>query len=524
MRVDVQESDCADLLVIGGGINGAGIARDASGRGLKVALVEQDDLASGTSSKSTKLIHGGLRYLEYGEFRLVREALSERETLLAIAPHLVQPREFILPHVAGLRPRWMIRFGLFLYDHIGQRRRLPASRAIQIAGTAYGEPLKDGLAHGYSYADCWVDDSRLVVLNALDAAERGARIHTRTRFLSARRAPQFWHAECEETRTGRRFEIRARAIVNAAGPWVEHTLRGFPDVKNKAQARLIKGSHIVVPRMYRGEHAFMLQNPDRRIVFTIPYEDEFTLVGTTDVPFDDDPAAAEISAAEIAYLCNSVRNHFRQPIHESDIRWSYTGVRPLLDDEAANASKITRDYRLEISGESDEPPVLSIFGGKLTTYRRLAETALARLHPTLAGSRQSWTGSAALPGGDLPREDLPAFVEAICKRWPFLQRAQATRLARCYGTRVESIMGSAHRAQDMGEPFGAGFTEAELEYLMRFEWARSADDVLWRRTKLGLHMRADERAAVERFLSKAVKEDRSDAATAAAASAVRSPH
>jgi glycerol-3-phosphate dehydrogenase len=494
----VAEADCVDLLIIGGGINGAGIARDAAGRGLSVALVEQADLASATSSASTKLIHGGLRYLEFFEFRLVREALIERERLLAIAPHIIRPMQFVLPHVEGLRPRWQIRAGLFLYDHLGGRRRLPASRSVRLTRDVFG-PLKPAFEHGFAYADCWVDDSRLVILNAMDAAARGATIHTRTRFTSAGVRDGLWVARC--VRQGANpFEIRARALVNAAGPWVEPVLRSLPDVEVDAQVRLVKGSHIVAPRLFEGEHAFMLQNPDGRIVFTIPYEQHYTLIGTTDIPFEEDPAQVRISAHEIAYLCDTVNSYFRTSLTPHDVRWTYAGVRPLSDDESANASKVTRDYRLELDQSGEHPVLLSVFGGKITTYRRLAEMALSKLQPHIGGREEDWTDRAALPGGDLPRADFDAFLADVRRRWPFLAPDQSNRLARAYGTRLEKVLGSAQRDADLGEHFGAGLTQAEVDYLTTHEWAVDVEDILWRRTKLGLHMSSAERERFARAL------------------------
>lgn len=501
-RLGVAQINCADLLIIGGGINGAGIARDAAGRGHKVVLVEQSDLASATSSASTKLIHGGLRYLEFFEFRLVREALIERERLLAIAPHIIRPMRFVLPHVEGLRPRWQIRAGLFIYDHLGGRRRLPASQGVRIAGNAYGQALQATISHGFVYSDCWVDDSRLVVLNAMDAAQRGASIRTRTKFIAATARDGLWHAQLEDQLSGAQSTITARAIVNAAGPWVEDILQRTAGVSEDSQVRLVKGSHIVVPRMYEGEHAFLLQNPDGRVVFTIPYEDRYTLVGTTDVPFDADPASVDISADEIAYLCATVNGYFVKPITPADVRWTYAGVRPLSEDEAAHASKVTRDYKLELAEGAGSPVLLSVFGGKITTYRRLAEMALQKLQPFIGGSKQSWTDQAPLPGGDLPREDFAAFLQGVQRRWPFLPDPLAQRLARAYGTRISDIVGAARRMEDLGEHFGAGLTLAELEYLRTHEWAQSAADILWRRTKLGLHMSAEERARLEHYLDR----------------------
>ncbi|HKU15060.1 MAG TPA: glycerol-3-phosphate dehydrogenase [Steroidobacteraceae bacterium] len=493
-------NDPVDLLIVGGGINGAGIARDSAGRGLKVALVEQADLANGTSSASTKLIHGGLRYLEFFEFRLVRESLIERERLLRIAPHLVRPMQFILPHVPGLRPRWQIRFGLFFYDYFSGRRTLQPSRSVRVGSGSYGA-LRPGIDHAFSYSDCWVDDSRLVVLNAMDAAQRGAAIHTRTRFVSAAIDNGLWRARCVRQSTGESLEIRARAIVNAAGPWVEQVLKCLPEVHVAGGVRLVKGSHIVVPRLFPGKHAFMLQNPDSRIVFAIPYEQKWTLVGTTDVPFSGDAAHVRIADEEIRYLCDTINSYFQRSIAPSDVRWSYAGVRPLWDDESASASRVTRDYRLELSHEPGQPPLLSIFGGKLTTYRRLAETVLEKLQEPLGISPRCWTHRAPLPGGDLPARNFRRFVIDVRRRWRFLPITVARRLARAYGTRVEHVIGNARSFADLGEHYGAGLTAAEVDYLMRNEWALTDEDILWRRSKLGLHMSEAERQRFAAALS-----------------------
>jgi glycerol-3-phosphate dehydrogenase len=488
----VAESDCVDLLIVGGGINGAGIARDAAGRGLKVALVEQSDLAAGTSSASTKLIHGGLRYLEFFEFRLVRESLIERERLLRIAPHLVRPMQFILPHVPGLRPRWQIRFGLFFYDYFSGRRTLQPSRSVRLGTGTYGA-LRPGVDHAFAYSDCWVDDSRLVVLNALDAAQRGAAIHTRTRFVSATAENRLWRARCVRQGSSESLEIRARAIVNAAGPWVEQVLQSFPRVDVAGSVRLVKGSHIVVPRLFPGKHAFMLQNPDGRIVFAIPYEQRWTLVGTTDVPYSGDPAQVRIADEEVRYLCDTINSYFQRQISPSDVCWTYAGIRPLFDDESKSASRVTRDYRLELTHSPEHPPLLSIFGGKLTTYRRLAETVLEKLPDSLGISPRHWTHRAPLPGGDLPARNFRRFVIDVRRRWRFLPITVARRLARAYGTRVEAIIGGARSFADLGEHYGAGLTAAEVDYLTRNEWAMTDEDILWRRSKLGLHMTDGER-------------------------------
>jgi glycerol-3-phosphate dehydrogenase len=494
----VAANEC-DLLIIGGGINGAGIARDAAGRDLKVILVEQSDLASSTSSASTKLIHGGLRYLETFEFRLVREALVERERLLAVAPHIIRPLQFVLPHVAGLRPRWQIRAGLFLYDHLGGRRRLPASRSIRL-NTAFGAGLKSSIQHGFLYSDCWVDDSRLVVLNALDAAARGAQIRVRTSFLSAARVGAAWSVRVLDHHTRVRSEIRARAVVNAAGPWVEQVLQQIEGIDSRSQVRLVKGSHIVVPRLYAGEHAYLLQHPDGRVVFTIPYQQHFTLIGTTDVPYEEDPAAVSITPDEIVYLCNTVNAYFEQSITPEHVRWSYAGVRPLSDDDESSASKVTRDYKLELDAPEGHAPLLSVFGGKITTYRRLAEAAMSKLTPLIGGAKSRWTHRQPLPGGQLPRGDFAAFARGVLERWPFLPEALAERLARGYGTRIGEVLGDSTSLAELGQQFGAGLTRAEVDYLRRQEWAHTAEDVAWRRTKLGLHMQPQELAGLAEYL------------------------
>jgi glycerol-3-phosphate dehydrogenase len=480
--------DRFDIIVIGGGINGCGIARDASGRGLSVILVEQGDLAGGTSSASTKLIHGGLRYLEQFEFRLVREALMERERLLRTAPHIVWPLRFVLPHDRGIRPAWAVRLGLFFYDHIAPRERLPPCETIRFAKHPYGRALKDAFEIGFAYSDCWVEDSRLVVLAAIDAKERGAEIAVRTRFVSARRGADEWDVTLQDVNTGAMRHLRARGLVNAAGPWVAEVLGSRLGVTSSKKVRLIKGSHIVVPRLYEGEHAYILQNPDKRIVFTIPYEREFTLIGTTDVPYDEEPCAVRISEEEIRYLCDSVARCLRSPVRHEDIVWSYAGVRPLFDDGSIAASVVTRDYVFDLEAPAGAPPALSVFGGKITTFRRLAEHAmdeLARFFPAL---KPAWTETATLPGGDIPKGDFEDFLADLKARKPFLDPAAARRLARAYGTRVDAFVGKARRGADLGRDFGKGLTEAEIDYLVKCEWAMTAEDILWRRSKLGLHL------------------------------------
>lgn len=476
-----------DLFIIGGGINGAGIARDAAGRGLSVFLCEQGDLAEFTSSSSTKLIHGGLRYLEYYDFRLVREALKERERVLSIAPHIVSPLRFVLPHDGGLRPAWMVRIGLFLYDHLAHRKTLPGSESIRLRDSPIGVPLQDWLNKGFLYSDCWVDDARLVVLNAMDAREHGAQIHTRTRFLTSHQEGGNWRATIEDVATGECRDITAKIIINASGPWVSKTLHQRLHVDTTKHVRLVKGSHIVVPRLYEGEHAFLFQNRDRRIVFAIPYEGRFTLIGTTDEPYDDEPGKVEISPGETEYLCESISRYLKQVVSPADVVWSYAGIRPLYDDAAANASAVTRDYVLDIESKPGEAPLLSVFGGKITTFRRLAEHALEKLSPFLPGLKPSWTAEQPLPGGDFTHEDFGRFMISVQSRWPFLPEPVAERMAHSYGTRLALIMGDARKWEDLGQDFGGGLTHAEVDYLIHHEWAQTAEDILWRRTKVGLH-------------------------------------
>lgn len=484
-----------DLLIIGGGINGAGIARDAAGRGLRVCLVEQDDLASHTSSASTKLIHGGLRYLEQREFRLVREALAERERLLAIAPHIIRPQRFVLPYVEGLRPRWLLRLGLFVYDHAGGRERLAASRSVDLRGTPLGAPLKSAIHTGFEYSDCWVDDARLVVLNAVDAARRGARVMTRMRLVTAQPEDGGWLVTCVDRRTGGQMQLRARALVNAAGAWVSNVLSQCLGVTSRQQLRLVKGSHLVVRRQYDGDQAYLLQSPDRRIVFAIPYEQDFTLIGTTDLPFAADPGRVQIDPEEVRYLCDCVNQFFRQPVTPDQVVWSYAGVRALHDEGGEDAAQnVSRDYALELVRAAGGATVLSVFGGKITTYRCLAEAALEKLLPALGmKDLPPWTDREHLPGGDLPQADLALFTRHAIARWPGLPAALVTRLAGHYGTRMAQVLNGARVPGDLGEDFGGGLTRAEVDYLVREEWALCADDILWRRTKLGLHGASRER-------------------------------
>ena len=493
--------DHCDVLVVGGGINGAGIARDLAGRGLQVVLCEKDDLAQATSSSSTKLIHGGLRYLEYNEFALVRKALAEREVLLRSGPHIMRPLRFVMPHDPGMRPVWMIRLGLFLYDHLARREVLPASRTVDLRRHAAGAPLQARFTKGFVYSDGWVDDARLVALNAIDAAERGATVLTRWRCADARRSAEGWHVTLDNP-AGDARTLVARVLVNAAGPWAAQFLGEHAHVPRSKSLRLVKGSHIVVPRLFDHGHAYIFQNPDKRIIFAIPYEHDFTLIGTTDVEHHGAIGAAKIDESEIHYLCEQASRYFARPVVPADVAWTYSGVRPLLDDDSGDPSAVTRDYALEL--DTAQAPLLTVWGGKITTFRRLAEDAADLLVPLLGVDprRGTWTRGAFLPGGDLspwigparrPDQDFDRFEQAARARYPQFDAAVLHRLARAYGARLDRVLGDGDAP---GAEVAPGLFECELRYLHAHEWARSADDVLWRRSKLGLHYGADERAAV----------------------------
>ncbi|WFF41447.1 glycerol-3-phosphate dehydrogenase [Salinicola endophyticus] len=493
-----MRTDTYDLIVIGGGINGAGIARDAVGRGLSVLLVEADDLASHTSSASTKLIHGGLRYLEQYEFKLVAKALSEREVLLKMAPHIIWPMRFVLPHQKHLRPAWMIRTGLFLYDHLGGKQSLANSHGIKFADHPAGVPLKAAFTKGFVYSDAWVQDARLVVLNCMDAADRGARIMPRTRAETATRSSDGW-AVSLKTAEGETLEVHARALVNAAGPWAVRFLDDIAAQNHPYSLRLIKGSHIVVERLFEHDYAYIFQQPDGRIVFAIPYERDFTLIGTTDVEHSGPPGKVAIEPDEIAYLCESINRYFERSISADDVVWSYSGVRPLLDDHEDNASEITRDYRIQLD-TAGGAPLLNVFGGKLTTYRRLAEDAVDQLAPTLGQREKSWTHNGhPLPGGDDANPQ--QLVASLQTRHAFLPPAMATRLVFNYGTRALTILGKAKSLADLGEHFGADLYAAEVDYLCEHEWARTAEDILWRRSKLGLRLDDREQRRLADYLT-----------------------
>ena len=490
-----------DLAIVGGGVNGCGIARDAAGRGLSVVLCEQDDLASGTSSASTKLIHGGLRYLEFYEFRLVREALVEREVLLRAAPHIVWPMRFVLPYHGGLRPAWLIRLGLFLYDSLGGRRILPPTRAVDLRRDPVGRALSASYTRGFEYSDCWVDDSRLVVLNAVDAASRGASINVRTRCIAADRDTDGWQLTLEGRRGGT-STVRARALVNATGPWLEEFLNRSVRVNAPEQVRLVKGSHIVTRRLFDHDKAYIFQNSDGRVVFAIPYERDFTLIGTTDVDYTGDPAGAAITDGEIDYLCSAVSGYFERPVDRGAIVHTYSGVRPLFDDGTREAQAATRDYVLKLDAVDGRAPLLNIFGGKITTYRRLAEAALELLAPCFPGMSGSWTADAALPGGGFAVDGFAAEVARLRASSPALDEAFASRLVRAYGTRAHDFAAGARCLDDLGKCFGATLREREVAYLMDREWARTARDVLWRRSKLGLHLTADEALALDEWMER----------------------
>ncbi|MBF9032614.1 glycerol-3-phosphate dehydrogenase [Rhodobacterales bacterium HKCCE2091] len=510
-----------DLLIIGGGINGCGIARDAAGRGLRVCLVEAQDLAGATSSASTKLFHGGLRYLEFFEFDLVRKALIERETLLRAMPHISWPMRFVLPFspdmrfdsdtptsrllsvampwMKGRRPAWLIRLGLFLYDTLGGRKILPGTARLDLAGTPEGAPLQDRFGFAYEYSDCWVQDARLVVLNARDAAARGATVMTRTTAASARRDGDLWRVTLNSG--GEVQEVRAKALVNAGGPWVAEVVAGVAGMNSSERVRLVRGSHIVTKRLYDHDKCYFFQGTDGRIIFAIPYERDFTLIGTTDAEHHGDPRDARCTDEERDYLVAFANQYFERQITTDDIVWTYSGVRPLYDDGAKSATAATRDYVLSL--DTQGPPILNVFGGKITTYRKLAEGALAKLAPHFPGLPGDWTAGVTLPGGDFPVTGVADLIAGLRRDYPFLDAAWAERLVRHYGTETRDILGDAATAADLGRDFGATLTEAELRWLMDREWAREAADVIWRRTKLGLRLTADEVAAIETFMAAA---------------------
>ena len=488
-----------DLLVIGGGINGAGIARDAAGRGLRVLEVEMADLASATSGWSSKLIHGGLRYLEYYEFRLVREALEERETLLNAAPHIVRPLRFVLPHDRTMRPVWMIRIGLWLYDHLGKRHSLPGSHTVGFPHIEFSAGLKPEIRSGIIYSDCRVDDARLTVLTAMSAREKGATVLTRTKFVAGRRENGAWTCELEDVRGGGRRTVTATALVNAAGPWVSSVLEGLPHRATGAKVRLVKGSHIVVPKVHSLGHACILQNTDKRVIFVIPFEGKWSLIGTTDVPVDTPEEAVDITEKETDYLIEAANRFLAKPLSRADVVWTFAGVRPLYDDGKSDPSSITRDYVLEIDDDEGKAPVLSLFGGKITTYRCLAESVLEKLGKYLPPMGPRWTKEAPLPGGNM--RNYNAFRDEMFDRYRGFPRDLLDGVVRRHGSRTSFVLGDIQRAEQLGRNFGGGLTAREIECLIADEWAETAEDILWRRTKCGLHMSAEQQKAVADYLA-----------------------
>jgi len=491
-----------DLVVIGAGINGAGIARDAVGRGLKVLLCEKDDIAEHTSSASTKLIHGGLRYLEHYDFKLVRHALKEREVLLRAAPHIIWPLRFILPHHKALRPRWLIRLGLFLYDHIGGRKMLPASNSVNLRAHIAGKALKNEFTSGFEYSDCWVQDSRLVVLNAMDASEKGCTVLTRTEVTDLKRSQGQWTVTLFEKESDKTRMVKATAVVNAAGPWVEKTLSLDKEHVVKHGIRLVKGSHIVVPQLFDHPYTYIFQNEDNRIIFAVPYENNYTLLGTTDVEVDGQPGQQTTEDWEISYICKSASVYFEKPINPKDAVWTYAGVRPLYDDASANASTVTRDYKLDLDTTSGAP-ILSVYGGKLTTYRKLSEDALDMLTPVLDIDYPAWTSSAVLPGGDIVDFNFDAFVSQARNKFPWLNNNVLKDYTRNYGTRITLLIDSAKSMEDMGINFGGGLFQQEVDYLMRYEWAKEVEDILWRRSKKGLAISVDGAGRLNEYIAAA---------------------
>ncbi|WP_247744943.1 glycerol-3-phosphate dehydrogenase [Shimia sp. R11_0] len=518
--MEAQTEKTVDLFVIGGGINGCGIARDAVGRGLSVELAEMKDLAWATSSASTKLFHGGLRYLEYFEVRLVREALIERETLLRAMPHISWPMRFVLPMhkdmrfdsetptsrvfsfvmpwMKGRRPSWLIRMGLFMYDNLGGRKILPGTRTVDLTTDAAGEPLKSKFTKAFEYSDCWVEDSRLVVLNARDAEARGATIRTRTKVISAERSEGLWQIEMEDVDSGERRVTRARALVNAGGPWVADVIRGVMKQNSSAGVRLVRGSHIVTKRLFDHDRCYFFQGEDGRIIFAIPYQDDFTLIGTTDKEHTDADTAPSCTDEEAQYLCDFASNYFDKPIGLQDIVWRYSGVRPLYDDGASSAQAATRDYVLNL--DDTGAPVLNVFGGKITTYRKLAEAALAKIVPFFPEATAPWTAGVAMPGGDFEVQEVPSKIAELLRSYPFLTKRWATRLIRAYGTEATEVLGTAKTEADLGIDFGATLTESEVRWLMEKEYARTAEDVIWRRSKLGLRLSEQEIAALDAYM------------------------
>jgi len=499
-----------DMVVIGAGINGAGIARDAAGRGLRVLLCEKDDIAQHTSSASTKLIHGGLRYLEHYDFALVRHALQEREVLLRAAPHIIWPLRFILPHHKALRPQWLIRIGLFLYDHIGGRKLLPKSHSVNLAEHETGKALKPIYNHGFEYSDCWVQDARLVVLNVMDAAKLGCDVRVQTEITDLVRKEGSWVVKTLDKFSGKRSKVTARLVVNASGPWVEQTLDLDEEHDSKHGVRLVKGSHVVVPKLFDHPYTYIFQNADNRVLFAVPYENDFTLLGTTDVEVEDEPGKEAIEQKEIDYICEAVGEYFNKPISPDTVVWTYSGARPLYDDASENASKVTRDYKLDFDVRKNAP-VLSVYGGKITTYRKLAEEVVDMTHAHLPLDKGAWTAHEHLPGGDIPNADYDAFLTEQRKAYPWLDDVVLSDYARNYGTLMGKITGTARSMNELGEHFGGPLYQCEIDYLVQHEWARNAEDILWRRTKKGLHTPEGTDAKVQAYLDNTYTFDSSQA-------------
>jgi len=497
-----SEPGMVDLFVIGGGVNGAGIARDAAGRGLSVVLCEKDDLAEGTSSRSGKLVHGGLRYLEYYEFRLVREALIEREVLLKAAPHIIWPMRFVLPHSPEDRPAWLVRLGLFLYDHLGGRQKLPGTRTLDLRRDPEGAPLLDKYTRGFEYSDCWVDDARLVVLNAIGAAERGAEILTRSPAVSARRENGAWTITTRNTITGETRTFRARCIVNAAGPWVSDVIGRVAGSNSTRNVRLVKGSHIIVPKFWRGSNAYLVQNNDKRVIFINPYEGDMALIGTTDIAYRGHAEDVAADESEIEYLIAAVNRYFKEKLHHADVLYSFSGVRPLFDDGKGNPSAVTRDYVFDLD-ETGGAPLLNIFGGKITTFRELAERGLDRLKHIFPQMGGGWTENAPLPGGDMPNADYESFANSLRDDYPWMPRALLHHYGRLYGTRTRDVVGGAGSLGGLGRHFGGQFYEAEARYLVAHEWAQKPEDILYRRTKHYLHLSEAERSGFTAWFDEA---------------------
>lgn len=501
-----MSSEMIDLFVIGGGINGAGMARDAAGRGLSVVLCEKDDLAQGTSSRSGKLVHGGLRYLEYYEFRLVREALIEREVLLRAAPHIIWPMRFVLPHSPEDRPAWLVRLGLFLYDNLGGRAKLPGTRTLDLRRDPEGAPLKDSYHKGFEYSDCWVDDARLVVLNAVDAAERGAEVLTRSACVSARREDGAWTVQTRHTETGETRTFRARCLVNCAGPWVSDFITRVAGSNSARQVRLVKGSHIIVPKWWSGDHAYLVQNNDKRVIFINPYEGDLALIGTTDIAYDGPAEEVTADEAEIAYLLAAVNRYFKEKLRRGDVVHSFSGVRPLFDDGQGNPSAVTRDYVFDLD-QTGGAPLMNVFGGKITTFRELAERGMHRLREVFPQMGPDWTGDAPLPGGEMANADFESFLDLLRDLYPWMPRPVAVHYARLYGTRTKDLVAGGLGLDALGRHFGGTLYEAEARYLVRKEWARQAEDVLTRRTKHYLHLSAEEQAAFTEWFDSTLREE-----------------